>query len=284
MRSGWPGAGSHTFRNGERVVIEIAENRAADEQRNVRQRLQFRNGARDPVKRRLAVDVGALREQAAAEFTAFVRDDHAGAGTRCRQCGRESGGTAARDEYIAMRVTMLVVIRVVRIRCATHPGSAPDEALVGHPLRRRPHERLVVETRRQQPRQQVIDAADVECDRGPAILARRGKAVIQLDLRRPHVGLGARSGFELHERVGLVCASAHDAARAVILETAADKTDAVCQQCRSEAVPGIAGEPCAVKSEIQRAGAIDQAAAGQAKRLRHLFTAPGTPVATTSCV
>ncbi len=134
-----------TFNNGERVMVEIAEHGAAAEHGHVRQSAQFRERAPDPVQRRVAIDVRALGEQAAAEVAAFVRDDDARAGACRGQRGGKPGRTAAGNEHIAVRMMVRVVGGVGLARRASHAGNPAYPFFINQPQRRRPHERLVIE-------------------------------------------------------------------------------------------------------------------------------------------
>ena len=76
--------------------------------------------------------------------------------------------------------------------------------------------------------------------RRPAVLAVGDETVVELLLRRARIGLGARAARELDQRIRLVGAGGDDAARAVILEAAADQMHAVGQQGGSQRVARMA--------------------------------------------
>jgi NaMN:DMB phosphoribosyltransferase len=66
---------------------------------------------------------------------------------------------------------------------------------------------------------------------------------------------------EVDQRVRLLPAGGHDAARAVILEGPPHDPLAVGHQRGGERVAGMAGKALAVEGELHLAGAVDQAAA-----------------------
>ena len=212
--------------------------------------------------------IGRLAQQRAAELGLLVDQDHARAAAAGGERRHQPGGTAADHEHVAVRVHVLVAIRIGRGRRPAQAGGAADQPLVhAPPPALRPHEGLVVEARREQRAEDVVQRPQVEADGWPAVLARGSEAVVQLDLGGADVGLGARAAAQLHERVRLLGAGAEDAARAVILEAAPDQMDAVRQQRRSERVAGVALVAGAVEGEMQRLPPIDPAAAVQAVRL-----------------
>ncbi len=234
-------------------------------------RREFGAGAGEPGGGRLPVDGGVRAEQAAARRGVLVAEDHARAAAGGGAGRGESGRTAADDQHVAMAVLVLVGVGVRRARAAAHPGGVADHVLVAQPPagRGRPHERLVVEARREQPREHVVERADVEAHRRPAVLARGDETGVELDLRGARVGLGARAARELHQRVGLVGARGGDAARPVVLEAAGDEMHAVGEQRRGERVARAALVADAVELERERRRAVDEAAFRQAERLRH---------------
>ena len=134
----------------------------------------------------------------------------------------------------------------------------------------RAHERLVVEAGPEQRRQEIVHRADVECERGPAVLARSAQSLVELDLGRAQVGREpagpARDG---DERVRLLRAGAEDSARPVIFVRAPNQMDAIGEQRRGERVAGVALMQKAVEREGERARAIDRTDACETKRLAH---------------
>src|SRR5690606_27995953 len=66
------------------------------------------------------------------------------------------------------------------------------------------------------------------------------------------------------ERIGLGRACRHDAARAVILEAAADEQPVIGKQCRGERIAGMARKARAVEGEAHGMAAVDEAAGSEA--------------------
>src|SRR6187402_622452 len=103
-----------------------------------------------------------------------------------------------------MRMLMRIASRIGRRGRAAHARDFAYPLFVSEPQRRWPHERLVVEAGRQQPREKIVDTAHVEADGRPAILASGDESIVKLDLRRAQIRFGSRAGFELDKRVRLV--------------------------------------------------------------------------------
>src|SRR6185437_3384572 len=101
-----------------------------------------------------------------------------------------------------------------------HPGGTADEMLVEAPRPFRSHERLVVEAGWEQRRDERRRRAEVEAERGKAVLALRHEPIIELDHRGAGVGLGTRVAAQAHQRAGLLRPGAQNAARPVVLEAA----------------------------------------------------------------
>src|SRR5271166_1040451 len=134
----------------------------------------------------------------------------------------------------------------------------------------RTHEHLVVEAGAEQRREAVVDRADVESERRPAVLAQSPKALIKLDLRRAQIGRkSAGSAPEADQRVGLFRAGADYSSRPMVFVRTPDQMDAVGDERRSERVACVALVGDAVECERERARAVDQAEARDAKGLAH---------------
>ena len=161
-----------------------------------------------------------------------------------------------------------VVTVGIRVRhVGADAGGAADDALVGGPRARRRHEGLVIETGREQRREQIVERPHVQTERGPAVLARRDEPVVKLDHGGARVGLGARPVAHAHQRVRLLRSGGENAAWAVIFEAAADEVHPVRQQGGGERVAGMAAVAAAVEGEAERARAVDRAARRQTERL-----------------
>ena len=170
----------------------------------------------------------------------------------------------------------LIAVGVGLARRPAEARSAADhrliDALPGPVLAEQigPHEGLVVEAGADERREEVIDRAEVECERRPAVLAYGAEAVIKFDLGRAQVWRDpAGSASQGDERIRLLGAGAQDPARPVIFERAPDEMHAVGYEGGGERVAGIALIEQAVESEGERARTVDRADAGETKRLAH---------------
>ena len=162
---------------------------------------------------------------------------------------------------VAMGIGLLVFVRVGKLRGGAQARRAADQRLVDLlPEALRPHEGLVVEAGDEDRGGERVDGADVEVQRGPAVLALRGEPVIELDHGGPRVGLLAAALAQFDECIGLRRACGDDAARAVILEGAAHQRDAVGEQRGGQRIALVAGEALAVEAEGERGRTVDQPA------------------------
>ena len=183
-----------------------------------------------------------------------------------------------------MREARRIVVGIGLVGRDAEAGRGADvrfvEALPGG---LRPHEGLVVEAGRKHRRGEVVDRADVEGERRPAVLRCRGQPVIELlhggaDIRRLARGVA----LDLDQRVGLFRAGRQDAARAMVFERAADEMDAVGEQRRGQRVALDAGVGLAVEGEA-RGLACEAAGAGDADwrwpswRLRRRWRSNASP-------
>src|SRR5579863_217315 len=93
--------------------------------------------------------VGWLGQKTAAQLGLLVAENDTGPAARCRECGRQTGGTATDDEHIAVSEAVRVAIGICMLRRAAESRSSTDPRLV-EPMPRtaRPHEGLVVEAGR----------------------------------------------------------------------------------------------------------------------------------------
>ena len=165
----------------------------------------------------------------------------------------------------------LIAVGIGLARRAAETGGATDHRLIDMaPGPARPHEGLVIEAGAEQGREEIVDGAEVELERGPAILARGAEAIIKLDLGCAQVGShSAGSALERDERVRLLGAGAENPARAVILERAPDEMKAIGDQRGRERVAGVALVIEAVEGEDERARTVDRTDACETKRLAH---------------
>ncbi len=165
----------------------------------------------------------------------------------------------------------LIAVRIGLARRAAETGGATDHRLIDMaPGPARPHEGLVIEARAEQRRKEIVDRAEVELERGPAILARSAEPIVKLDLGRAQIRRHpARSARKRDQRVRLLGAGAQDSPRPVIFERAPDEMKAVGDQGGRERVAGIALVIEAVEGEDERARTIDRTDACETKRLAH---------------
>ena len=179
-----------------------------------------------------------------------------------------------------MRVTLRIEIGIGAFAGTAEPGHRADLRLVElRPPRGGLHERLVVEARGNQRRQQVVDRAHVARQRGPAILAFRDQAIEQLDLRRKQIGrIAAGTAIDTDQRIGFLDTGSNDAARSVIFERPADEMHAIGEQGGRERVAGKAHVGFAVEREADPAAAIDAPAGSGPKRRAHRFAAASSCV------
>ncbi len=119
------------------------------------------------------VGVG-LAQQRAAELRLLVAEDDARAGLGRGERRGEARRAGADDEHVAMGVALRVAVGIGRGRRPAEARRGADARLVDLvPERARPHEGLVVEAGDEERREEVVDRADVEVERRPAVLARR---------------------------------------------------------------------------------------------------------------
>ena len=257
------------------ILRVVAESGRARQDGDIVHGREFRDAGLRPGPAVLAVDGGTrLVAHGAAEIGLLVAQDDTDAGFGRGKRRRDASGAAAEHQHLAMRVARRVVIGVGKIRRNAEARRRADDRLVeALPGRLRPHEGLVVEAGREHRRGDVVDGADVEFERRPAVLRMRGKPLIELLYRGADIGrLARRIALDRDQRVGLLGTCRQDAARAVILERTADEMHAIGKQRRGQRVTGKAGIGLAVEAEAGRARR-QPAAAGYAEVLRH-FAAP----------
>ena len=183
----------------------------------------------------------------------------------------EAGSAGTHHQHVAMGVARGVAVGIRLLRRDAEPGRGADDRLVEPlPRRLRPHEGLVVEPGRKQRRGEIVERADVEAERGPAVLRHGGEAVVKLLHGGAHVGRRAPGvAADADQRVRLLGAGGKHAARPVILERAAHQVNAVGQQRGSQRValqPGM-GDP--VEGKARHARRRQPALAGDAEGAAH---------------
>ena len=151
-----------------------------------------------------------------------------------RLCGLQRGGEAcgacANHQHIAECGTLRIAVGVSLLRGIAKSCRLADEIFVDHPALRRPEKRLVIKTGRQELGGKADHRANIETQAGPSVLASGDKSLINKDISGASVGFGAATFADRDQRVWLLDSRSHDAARAVIFETAANHANAAPQQ------------------------------------------------------
>ena len=191
-------------------------------------------------------------------------DPFAGFG-RC-QCRSQAGRPGSDHQHIAKGGPLGKAIRVCSGRGIAQPGRAADEPFVEHPAFGRTEKGLVIEPGRQRLGGETEHRSDIEGQIGPAVLAARDHPVIDKQVRCTGVGFAAPFGSHSHQRVGLFNPGGHDAARAVVLETAGHQPDAIGQQGRGQGIAGAREQRLAIecKADCAAFSAATGAAHGRA--------------------
>jgi hypothetical protein len=246
---------------------------------NVGKAFELRDGLRNPLRGREAIDLASLRQKPSAELEIVVAEDDARAGaTRC-EGGGKSGRSAANHQEVAKGEGLFIGVGVFGIGGAAKPRGAAYRGLVQPlPETRRPHEGLVVEARRQSGSEQRIDRQKIEVERRPAVLARRLQPIVEFGDGGAGVRLASRAAAKLDKSVRLLGAGRQQSARTMIFERSPDEAHAIGEQRGSQRVAAKSGQGLAVKPERQGRVAIDEADLGKPERLRcarhggHLWT------------
>ncbi len=260
----------HALDQRHEPVMVMAERRGPRQERNLLHGFELLHRRPCPFQRRLAIKERATGQHAAAKLVLLITQDHARATPTCFECCSETGGSGAHDHHVGMRVLLVITIRIGPFRRLAETGRLADSRLVDVvPERLRPHEGLVVEAGRQQRREQTIDRRNIEADAGPAIDAADLHAMVQLGLRGTQIRDGGVAGADLHQRIGAFRAGAHDAARPMQLEAAADQVDAVRKQRGCQGIALETLQLSAIECENQRPITIHATAGLQAMRLAH---------------
>ena len=201
--------------------------------------------------------------------------------TRLRRHPRslQARRTSADDDHVSVLVVGVVAADVGRLVRLTQASRTADHRLdQAVPHGRADQESLVVEARREEPRQRGVHRANVEVQVREGVDRLGGQALAQLGHRHAVVGftrafLGV-GDVAVDERVWLFHASGNDAARAVVLERTTHQMHAVGQQRRGHRVTAIAREGLAVEGKAQRLGTVDATAGREAIFLAHAQPSP----------
>ena len=264
----------HPLERGQHVVVENARQRGAGHDPDVGHGGEFSLDASDPCIGVLAVDGDRITQQRTTAQAVLLNQNHARAGLGGRAGRLQAGRTRANDDNIGVLIVRVIAADIGAFVTDPEPGSPADHRLdQAVPEPRADEEGLVVEARREEPRQQRVNRAQIEAERGEGVDRLGGQALTQFSHGCAVVGL-ARALFRfgdvaVDECVGLFDACRHDPARAVILERTADQMHAVGQQRRGNCIAAVALVGLAVKGEAQQLAAIDAAALGLAEFLAH---------------
>ena len=158
---------------------------------------------------------------------------------------------------------MLITVRVTGLvpRRFAKPGGLADERLIDvFPERPGVDEHLVVKPGRQEPRQHVVDHADIVFQRWEVVLGGGVQPVEDLGCGGALVRLERVARPEVYKRIGLFRSARHDAARAVVFKAAPHQRLPIGQKCGGQRVALTAFDQAAIELERHRPVAVDQAA------------------------
>ena len=182
----------HALVEGDEILRVIAERLGARHQAHVGRRAQrgdrcrASRGARSPS---ISASSSASSEPPSAGFSSQTTT-RAPLSLAASAAARPAGPapTISTSQWSNVRIAVGIGLARARPRpaarriAARRRASRPSSCRTG-----RAHEGLVIEAGAEQRRQQVVDRADVEGERRPAILARGDQSVIELDLGRAQV-------------------------------------------------------------------------------------------------
>ncbi len=183
--------------------------------------------------------------------------------------GRQTRRATADHQHVAMRKAFVVAVRIGLLGRLAEAGCITDHFLILRPELARPHEGFVVEARRDEARELLVDRHAVFFDARLRVHAGRNESLIQLHFSRACVRHRVRAGFELHDRVRLFPPRRHDAARTVVLPAARHEVLTVREQRGRERVALVTLVLAAVEREVQYDRAVDASAAGESVFLAH---------------
>ena len=162
----------------DEILRVVAEGGRARQQPDIVHRGELRDASPAPRPSRPGRRSSRRSRSAARRRTPPARredDAHAALGRRKRR--REAGRAAAQHQHVAMGEARRIVVGIGLVRRDAEAGRRADVRLVERlPGRLRPHEGLVVEAGREERRGEVVDRADVEGERRPAVLRHGASA------------------------------------------------------------------------------------------------------------
>ena len=157
----------------DEILRVVAEGRGARQHADIVHRRELGDASPAPRPSRPAPSIlaPALEAQRAAEFRLLVAEDDAHAGFGRGKRRGDAGRAAAEHQHLAMGEARRIVVGIGLVGRDAEAGRGADVRLVDAlPGRLRPHEGLVVEAGREHRRGEVVDRADVEGERRPAVL------------------------------------------------------------------------------------------------------------------
>ena len=148
------------------VLVIVADRGCPRQNADVRHGLKLGPRFTQPVRGRLSVNPdGIFSQQRAAQFRVLVHDDGIGAAASGRQGRGETGRAAANDQNVAVQVARSVAVRVNCRRRVAQARRGADKGLVDLvPKTLGPHEGLVIEARREEAMELVVDLTHVETE------------------------------------------------------------------------------------------------------------------------
>ena len=258
----------HPLNRAVGAVIVGPEHRGARHQRGMGQGGEGGRHVLRPMGHRFAVDQASLDQRATTGTAILITQNHPRPALCRRQRRRQTGRTGTDHQHVAKDCGFLIVVRIGRGACSPQSSGAADDRLVELlPERGGPHEGLVVEPRREQRRDQIVDRQQIMTQRRETVLALGFQPVEQLGDGHPAVRLTLRPTAQSGERVRLLTACGEDAARAVIFERTPNQPHAIGQQGRGQRVTSQTGIVLPVEAEAQRLRPVDEPAFCQAERL-----------------
>ena len=226
--------------------------------------------------------VPAFVQQRAAGLPVLVAQHDVGAELRGPQRRAQPGDAAADHEHVAVAAAVLGAPAPVVLALGEDPeaGRVAQHLLVQRPQPARADERLVVEAgRRERAADDVGCAHDVEVEPGPGVGVRDREPVGHALGARAHRGAAA----DLHERVRALAAAAQLAARAVVLERAAERAPSGCVQRGRDRVALVRRDRLAVEREADRPRAVDPLAGLRGQAAHVTMPSPGALDASGVC-
>ena len=255
----------------DKVLLIIAKGRGARQSPDVRVHGQNHENIQWPLISLTPVDSGRARAQKrAAKLRALVANDNIRAALRRRQRRRQSGRPRPHHQHIAMRKPVGVMIRIRFFGRVTKPGGTADDRLINRvPKQLREHKGFIIEACGKNGREQRIHRADIKFQAWKPVLADCGQALIKLHFAGAQIGCAAPAiPADTNQCVGFIAAHRHQAARPVIFERAPHQMHAIGNQCRGQRIPPRALIGHAIKTEINRLGAVN-ASAGRCAHVCH---------------